>query len=121
MLKKFCAKAGCKQLTNDRYCERHKQLQGNDDKIRYKMYDTHVRDQDTKKFYNSKEWKAARAERLRKDIWQCQQCLREQRLTSADMVHHKKPIKQYWELRLSIEHMESLCNSCHSKVDHKRL
>ncbi|MFH0071007.1 HNH endonuclease [Peribacillus sp. NPDC056705] len=85
------------------------------------MYDQQVRDQGAKKFYNSKEWKATRAERLRKDKGLCQQCLREKRIQSADMVHHKKPIREYWELRLVLEHMESLCNSCHSKIDNGKL
>ncbi|MNW64062.1 hypothetical protein D3C74_423070 [compost metagenome] len=120
-LKRFCSKSGCKVLTEDRYCDNHKHLMNDDRSARNRMYDQQVRNQDAKKFYNSKEWKAARTERLRIDKGLCQQCFREKRLTSADMVHHKKPIREYWELRLVIAHMESLCNSCHAKIDHNNL
>lgn len=120
-LKRFCSKAGCKRLTEDRYCSEHKDFVVEDKATRNRSYDQHVRDQDAKKFYNSKEWKAARAERLRKDKGLCQQCLRERRIKTADMVHHKKPIREYWELRLVVAHMESLCNRCHAKIDHNKL
>ncbi|MNW42923.1 hypothetical protein D3C74_201080 [compost metagenome] len=120
-LKRFCSKSGCNVLTEDKYCDSHKHLMTDDKTTRNRMYDQQVRNQDAKRFYNSKEWKAARAERLRKDKGLCQECLRGRRIQTADMVHHTKPIREYWELRLVIEFMESLCNGCHAKIDHNRL
>lgn len=120
-LKRFCSKPGCKRLTDDRYCDDHKSMGAGDKTARNRMYDRHVRNQEAKRFYNSKGWRAARAERLRIDKGLCQQCKREKRLRFADMVHHTKPIRKYWELRLNIDYMESLCDECHKKVDHDRL
>lgn len=120
-LKRFCSKSGCKRLTDNKYCDEHVNLAQDDKATRNRMYDQQVRNQDAKKFYNSKEWEEARAERLRIDKGLCQQCLREKRIKSADMVHHTKPIRDYWEMRLSIEYLESLCNSCHAKIDHNSL
>ncbi|WMT43490.1 HNH endonuclease [Paenibacillus sp. D2_2] len=108
-------------LTDGKYCDDHANLAQDDTTTRNRLYDKQVRNQDAKKFYNSKEWIVARAQRLRIDKGLCQECLREKRIKSADMVHHTKPIRDNWELRLSIKHLESLCNSCHGKIDHDKL
>lgn len=119
-LKKFCARSGCKAICDagQRYCIDHT-FKANSQ--RNKEYDQSVRykrDKQLAEFYHSDEWEATRLEVLRRDHYLCQECLRQESITPADMVHHKKPIRAYWHLRLEMDYLESLCNSCHGKVDH---
>ncbi|MGG4439261.1 HNH endonuclease [Brevibacillus fortis] len=41
--------------------------------------------------------------------------MQEQRITQADVVDHIKPIGSYWDLRLRLENLRSLCHSHHTK------
>ena len=45
-------------------------------------------------------WKQLRCERLAKDNYLCQRCLKRKRIVPATMVHHIKPVKDYPELAL---------------------
>lgn len=81
-------------------------------------YDRRSRNRESKRFYNSKAWKAVRASKLAADPI-CEQCEREGRLTRADVVHHKLELVQHPELGLCMENLESLCHSCHN-FHHKR-
>jgi len=47
----------------------------------------------------------------------CEKCLSRGRVTPATMVHHKKPVCDYPDLRLVWENLESLCEACHD-VEH---
>lgn len=77
-------------------------------------------------FYGSPEWKAARAEALRRDGYKCVWCMaagRKITLASglrvpvpADMVHHIKPRKLFPELSLRLDNLVSLCNACHDRA-----
>ncbi|MFI8712022.1 HNH endonuclease [Brevibacillus brevis] len=48
--------------------------------------------------------------------------MKEQRITQADVVDHIKPIGSYWDLRLRLDNLRSLCHAHHNKktADDKR-
>lgn len=83
----------------------------------HQLYDKYKRNQEAKRFYNSKEWGICRENVLIRDDYLCQECLKdpENPLIPADMVHHIKPLEEYPELALNEDNLESLCNSCHNK------
>lgn len=112
---KQCKK--CSNLTRDisGYCDEHKHLAGEV----HKEYKKLRNDKKEQAFYNSKSWIKAREIALARDYGLCQDCLREGKVTIADMVHHKVEVKSNWEIRLELDNLISLCNSCHQK-EHKR-
>ncbi|AOY76674.1 HNH endonuclease [Clostridium formicaceticum] len=117
-----CKKAGCRNLTREGYCKEHKQLELLDKQERNKYYDQQVRHKRDKKyteFYHSKAWGIVRQQALIRDNGLCQHCLKENRITLADMVHHIKSIKAAWHLRLVLSNLISLCNSCHNKIERR--
>lgn len=69
----------------------------------------------TKAFYKSAAWLKCRKLVLKRDYYLCQPCLRDGKLTTADAVHHIKPLEDYPELALDMDNLESICNSCHNK------
>ncbi len=92
------------------------------------------------KFYHCKEWLAVAEEVKRLDNYECQECKRKGKVTTASnknrkgnyiqmSVHHHKEVKKYPELALSIyyidangeeqRNLEYICESCHNKL-HKR-
>ncbi|TYS50095.1 HNH endonuclease [Bacillus infantis] len=91
-------------------CEGCKPKQGE----RHKLYDRYRRDQETAAFYKSTPWRKVREQALARDIGLCQHCLSKGRIKWADMVDHIIPIKEAWELRLVLDNLQSLCNSCHN-------
>ncbi|WP_090758577.1 HNH endonuclease [Bacillus sp. OK048] len=109
-----CNKAGCRNLTRDRYCNEHAHLIAQQNKDRYKYYDKYKRDKDAAAFYNSKPWELVREQALLRDLGLCLHCLESKEITLADMVDHIIPIKIEWDLRLSIGNLQSLCNACHA-------
>ena len=106
----------CNKLTRDvsGYCEEHKDMA----KETHKEYKNNRTDKKEQSFYNSKQWINTRAMALARDHGLCQHCLKEGKVTAADVVHHKIPIKVNWLLRLVLSNLISLCNSCHQK-EHK--
>lgn len=77
-------------------------------------------------FYLSGAWRQAREQALIRDLYLCQECLRrverglQLRPRHATMVHHIKPRKLYPELALSLDNLESLCNTCHERMTPER-
>lgn len=70
-----CNKAGCHELTRERYCSKHKAEYDRADSQRHKEYDRTKRDKTAAEFYKSKEWQRARAEALARSLYLCQDCL----------------------------------------------
>lgn len=58
-----------------------------------------------------------REKALERDHYLCQACYRKGSIQSADVVHHKKPLLDYWSLRLTLSNLESLCHECHNNED----
>lgn len=80
------------------------------------------------KFYKSKAWMKLKEEVLKEQHYECQECLKEGRLTRADTVHHVNEVKERPELALSkYYHDENnkklnligLCKRCHNKVHNR--
>ncbi|WP_019534226.1 HNH endonuclease [Paenibacillus ginsengihumi] len=116
-----CNKPGCRNLTAERYCAEHVYLAEQQRKERHKRYDEQQRDKQAAAFYKSLPWRRVREQALMRDAGLCQACLFEQRITPADMVHHKVPVKVNWDLRLRLDNLVSLCDRCHAKIDHSKL
>ena len=80
----------------------------------------------TDPFYWSAPWLAVRQQALERDNYTCQKCLRKWKLgliprpRDATMVHHIKPRKQYPELELVLDNLESLCDQCHNEEHPER-
>lgn len=110
-----CAAIGCRNLSRERYCNDHEHMAEQERKSRHKHYDQHQRNKQATMFYHSIEWDRARWDRLTKDFGLCQDCLKEQRITPADVVDHIKPIEWFWELRLTISNLRSLCHMHHNR------
>jgi 5-methylcytosine-specific restriction protein A len=115
---KPCLVTGCPNLTQGRYCDKHKGKEQQSKAERHRYYDEHMRDQQAREFYHSKEWERVRLAALARDNFLCQHCLRNNRITPADMVHHIIEIKRDWSKRLDLDNLISLCNSCHNKIPH---
>lgn len=73
-------------------------------------------------FYKSQAWVKKRQEILERDHWECQRCARNGLLTSREeklVVHHILELKDYPELRLDDDNLETLCFNCH-EIMHDR-
>lgn len=81
-----------------------------------KLYDDILRDPRAKAFYQSNEWRKARALKLQQDPL-CEACLLNRLLTPAYMVHHSLPILEFWDERLNLKYMVSLCAICHGQIE----
>lgn len=76
-------------------------------------------------FYGREGWKRARQMALDRDVGLCVRCRDAGRYARdrhgrrvpvlATMVHHKKPLREYPELALSLDNLESLCDRCHDE------
>ncbi|MDP5274341.1 HNH endonuclease signature motif containing protein [Chengkuizengella axinellae] len=53
---------------------------------------------------------------LQRDSYLCQRCLRMDRLTQANIVHHIKELEDYPELALDPNNLESVCATCHNQL-----
>lgn len=115
---KPCNKIGCNELTKNRYCDKHEQEEKKIKADGNSYYDKNKRNQETNVFYHSKAWIKTRQVALLRDNYLCQHCLKEKKITKADMVHHIVEVKKDWSKRLELSNLKSLCHSCHSKIDH---
>lgn len=107
--KRPCGKAGCSQLAENQYCEAHAHLN------RHRLYDTYSRNKRLAVFYHSQEWQRAREQALIRDHYLCQDCLIQKRITKAEVVDHIKPVRFFWQLRLVLDNLRSLCQACHNR------
>lgn len=108
---KPCNKIGCRNLTQEKYCEEHKQASSENQKY----YDRHQRDKKSNSFYKSWSWRKARGIVIARDNGLCQQCLKEERIVPGVIVDHITPLKQDWSKRLALDNLWLLCQSCHNK------
>nr|WP_314462084.1 type II toxin-antitoxin system Phd/YefM family antitoxin [uncultured Clostridium sp.] len=90
---KYCNRNGCNKLVPQgvRYCEAHSINRAAENKERHKEYDAHCRNQTAKAFYNSGEWRAARARTLARDTGiDIYLYITTGEVVPADMVHNMK-------------------------------
>lgn len=104
--KQPCAYPSCPELSDGRYCEKHRQKLDRD-------YNRYKRDEDSKVFYNSRAWRGLAARQLKREPL-CAECLRAGRITPAKIADHIKPIRE-GGARLDKENLQSLCRACHNR------
>lgn len=104
--KRPCSYPGCPKLVDGQYCEEHKKLTDS-------QYNKYGRDDFTKYFYKTPEWRYARKKQLDTQPF-CEECLKEGKRTKATMVDHIVPIKQGGD-KFAPSNLQSLCWSCHSR------
>ena len=75
-----------------------------------KDYDAHRRNQQSRQFYQSAEWKHLRAKAMWRDGGLCRACG-----GFADVVDHIVPIRVAWERRCALENLQALCHRCHNR------
>ena len=102
--KKPCAYPGCPEVTNERYCIKHK-------KFMDARYDVRQRDKAVHAFYVSHEWKKLRQNYLIEHPF-CAECRKYGKLTKATVVDHVIPIRQGGPA-LDENNLQALCASCH--------
>lgn len=91
-------------------------------------------DKEAKQFLNSKKWKTKRLDILKRDHYECQDCIarlkdaavkgiqlrgEDRKIRRAEQVHHIKELKEYPELALDDDNLISLCVQCHN-IRHDR-
>lgn len=68
-------------------------------------------------FYKSQAWKNTRDIIMQRDHYLCQDCLKQNKLTAAEEVHHINELTpeniQDPEVTLNSENLISLCRECH--------
>ena len=109
--KRPCRYPGCPELVapGEGYCERHK--------AQAAKLDHNTRGSSRQRGYDSR-WDAVRKIKLSKNPL-CEECLKEGRVTRADLVHHIIPVDKDPSLILVMDNLMSVCNHCH-QVIHSR-
>lgn len=99
------------------YCDKHKGDSGKEynKRVRYSKPNSKY-----SKFYHTPEWRKTRKAKLLETPY-CEVCMREGITRPAQLVHHVIELKdpQGWELRLDMDNLQSICYTCHNKVEHK--
>lgn len=86
---------------------------------RYRTYDKYQRDKDAKKFYDSDDWKAARAYALELDGgWDVYAYMTSGKLIPADTVHHVIPRKDNKYKALDPSNLMSVSAASHAAIEH---
>lgn len=78
-----------------------------------------IADNNLHPFYTSAEWKKLAATARVEQHNECQRCKKKGYYSPCDIVHHKKYVKDYPQLALSIDNLECLCHNCHEE-EHKK-
>jgi 5-methylcytosine-specific restriction enzyme A len=82
---------------------------------RHRDYDRFVRDREATAFYHSAAWRKARLAKLSSSPL-CELCEAQGRVVLAELVHHKREVRDDVQARLDLDNMQSLCWSCHSRL-----
>ncbi len=121
MPKKICSGSGCNKLIDkkEKRCSECESKRTTEKREYNRKYDYHNREEKIKRFYHSSSWKNVRRYVLIRDNYLCQHCLRENVITSAELVHHIVEVKEDFSKRLDPDNCISVCKPCHNKIDHK--
>ena len=103
--KKICSKAGCTSYaTNGAFCEEHTPKGNRDTTSKFAP------------FYHRTWWKRERKNFLiRPENTWCVECLKENKHTLSDTVHHEFGFSSYNEF-CDKRHWVGICSSCHSRL-----
>lgn len=83
--------------------------------IRREYYDCFYRDKESKKFYQSAQWRKVKKMKLDRDPL-CETHLQAGETVAADMVHHMIPIKKGTK-EVDLDFLVSLCHACHNQIE----
>lgn len=96
----------------------------NKQKSRHTLYDKHARNQDSKAFYHSKQWRVLSDQVYNDQHGLCQMCLEEKKITTGtydsngkfkrNIVDHIIPITVDWSKRLVKSNLWVLCQRHHN-------
>ena len=100
-----CRFAGCPELTEGLYCDKHRKL-----KNRY--YNKYKRDPNTYKRYGTR-WRRIRQLYI-KEHPVCEVCEKQGKITPVQEVHHIIPLSRGGTHHE--DNLMSLCKSCHSRI-----
>lgn len=118
-LLKYCNRNGCNKLVPQgvRYCAAHTTTKTVENKERHKEYDAHCRNQTAKVFYNSAEWKAARARTLARDTnIDIYLYITKGIVKPADTVHHIVELMEDYSKRCELDNLISISEDTHSMI-----
>lgn len=120
-MKKLCNKFGCNNLIDlkDRYCNEHKKETQEQIRKWRKDYDDKRKGDKYRKFYKSVQWRIVRDYILKRDNYICQDCIKDNKITICNTVHHIIEVKEDYSKALDENNLITLCADCHNKV-HKR-
>lgn len=107
--KRPCSYPGCPRLCEGRYCEEHSKLEA-------KHYNRWERDPETSRRYNT-EWRKIRR-RYASAHPLCEECLRAERYTPTQVVHHILPLRDGGTN--AENNLMALCHSCHGRIHAER-
>jgi 5-methylcytosine-specific restriction endonuclease McrA len=105
---------GNKVRQGEKYCDEHIGKAIEKFKAYSALYESERQERDERevKFYNSAAWRNFRKQFLaQRENLLCVQC----RKAFASTLHHIKPLKTHWELRLDELNISPLCSPCHSR------
>ena len=85
---------------------------------RHREYDRFARDRESTSFYRTQRWLKVRLIKLRANPL-CELCEAQGRTVLAEIVHHKREVRDDVHARLDLDNLQSQCSSCHSRL-HKR-
>lgn len=118
-LMKYCNKTGCNKLVSQgvRYCVVHTIDKTAENKERHKEYDAHCRNRTAKTFYNSSEWRMARARALARDTGiDIYLYIMEGVVVAADTVHHIIELSEDYSKRCDPDNLISISEATHSMI-----
>lgn len=104
--KKPCRYPRCPELTNELFCGKHKREDN-------KIYNQYKRDELSKTFYKTQQWRDIRQRKLQISPL-CEECKKNGTLVVGKIVDHIVPIKQGGD-PYDFENLQTLCWSCHSR------
>lgn len=120
-MKKLCNKFGCNNLIDlkDRYCDEHKKETQEQIRKWRKDYDDKRKDDRYRKFYKSTQWKIVRDYILKRDNYICQECIKDNKMTICNTVHHIVEVKDDFSKALDESNLITLCADCHNKIHNR--
>ncbi len=83
--------------------------------IKRDYYDRFYRDKESKKFYQSAQWRKVKEMKLAMSPC-CQACEQAGKTVKADVVHHLIPIKKGVK-KVDMDFLVSLCHPCHQSIE----
>lgn len=104
-----CSYPGCPNLTDDRYCDKHKSLMVN-------SYERYGRDKTTKRKYGH-SWSKIRKAYVSVHPF-CEECFKKGIIVPVDEVHHILPLAEGGSH--NEDNLISLCKKCHAKIHGER-